>query len=212
MIDREKTALGIREMLMRDTWRDIDANRSRYQHILNDALDLLKSQPDVVRCKDCKFRNSGCLQLEKDHYPDDDWFCADGKRKKCIEDMNTERVIVPLQTKLDEARAAGLDVMLCSTEIIENVIALLKEQEPRILKPEEFAGTCDYCWLETKASDGRTACGISDICVCDDGINYEARFLGTSDRGKLPHDLLGSRWRCWSTEPTEEHRKAAVWE
>ena len=47
MIDREKTSLGIREMLMRDTWRDIDANRSRYQHILNDALALLKEQEAV---------------------------------------------------------------------------------------------------------------------------------------------------------------------
>ena len=47
MIDREKTALGIREMLMRDTWRDIDANRSRYQHILNDALAMMKEQEAV---------------------------------------------------------------------------------------------------------------------------------------------------------------------
>ena len=47
MIDREKTALGIREMLMRDTWRDIDDNRSRYQHILNDAFAMLKEQEAV---------------------------------------------------------------------------------------------------------------------------------------------------------------------
>lgn len=46
--------------------------------------------------------------------------------------MNTQMVIRPLQTKLDEARAAGLDVMLCSTEIIEKVIALLNEQEQQI--------------------------------------------------------------------------------
>ena len=31
-------------MIMRDTWRDIDANRPRYQHILNDAIVLLKEQ------------------------------------------------------------------------------------------------------------------------------------------------------------------------
>ena len=43
-MDREKTALGICEMLMRDTWRDIDAKRPLYQHILNDALALLKEQ------------------------------------------------------------------------------------------------------------------------------------------------------------------------
>lgn len=97
-------------------------------------------------------------------------------------------------------------------ELFDDTLELLKEQESRILKPEEFAGTYSYCWLETKASDGRTTCGISDICVGDDGVNYEAQFIGTSDRGKLPRALLGSRWRCWSSEPTEEQRKAVKWE
>ena len=41
--------------------------------------------------------------------------------------MDAGRVIRPLQAKLDEVKADGLDVMLCSTEIIENVISLLKE-------------------------------------------------------------------------------------
>ena len=44
MPDREKTALGIREMIMRDTWRDIDAYRPRYQRILNDCIALLKEK------------------------------------------------------------------------------------------------------------------------------------------------------------------------
>ena len=46
--------------------------------------------------------------------------------------MDAGRVIRPLQAKLDEVKADGLDVMLCSTEIIENVISLLKEQEKQI--------------------------------------------------------------------------------
>ena len=41
--------------------------------------------------------------------------------------INKDNIIRPLQAKLDEVKANGLDVMLCSTEIIENVIALLKE-------------------------------------------------------------------------------------
>jgi hypothetical protein len=86
-MDREKTALGIREMLMRDTWRDIDANRPRYQHILNDALALLKEQEALVRCKDCKHKEESvspsweawCNRL---HCGCDlNWYCADGERK-----------------------------------------------------------------------------------------------------------------------------------
>ena len=48
MPDREKTALGIREMIMRDTWRDIDADRPRYQRVLNDALTMLKEQEKLI--------------------------------------------------------------------------------------------------------------------------------------------------------------------
>lgn len=39
------------------------------------------------------------------------------------------KVIRPLQAKLNEVKADGLEVMLCSTEIIENAISMLKEQE-----------------------------------------------------------------------------------
>ena len=59
--------------------------------IKRDALKLLKSQPQIVRCKDCKhgektstFRYypnltwcNKCLQTHGD-----DWFCADGERKE----------------------------------------------------------------------------------------------------------------------------------
>lgn len=45
--------------------------------IWHDALELLKEQEIVVRCKDCKHR------LECDYCIEngDDWFCADGERR-----------------------------------------------------------------------------------------------------------------------------------
>ena len=72
--------------------------------MLSDALALLKEQPEIVRCKDCKHRPkepdwetyvSGfdlefpegskcpcyCYSDEwYSWYPEDDWFCADGER------------------------------------------------------------------------------------------------------------------------------------
>ena len=48
MTDREKVINGLFEMLSRDTWKDIDPYRSRYQPILNDALELLKEQEPVL--------------------------------------------------------------------------------------------------------------------------------------------------------------------
>ena len=35
-------------MLQRDTWKDIDPERSRFQPVLNDALELLKEQQTII--------------------------------------------------------------------------------------------------------------------------------------------------------------------
>lgn len=61
------------------------------------------------------------------------------------------KVIRPLQAKLNEVKADGLDVMLCSTEIIENAISMLKEQEAVKVKDcadivdEIQVGYCPKC-------------------------------------------------------------------
>ena len=44
MTNREKVKTGIFEMLQRNTWKDIDKERHRFQPVLNDALELLKAQ------------------------------------------------------------------------------------------------------------------------------------------------------------------------
>ena len=47
MADREKVKTGIFEMLQRNTWKDIDKERHRFQPVLNDALAMLKEQEAV---------------------------------------------------------------------------------------------------------------------------------------------------------------------
>ena len=46
-MDREKVIKGVFEMLQRDTWKDIDQERHRFQPVLNDVLKLLKEQEAV---------------------------------------------------------------------------------------------------------------------------------------------------------------------
>ena len=55
-----------------------------------DTLEnALLEQQEIVRCKDCKFKEKSfvydrqwwCNRLEK--HCEDDWFCADGERKEC---------------------------------------------------------------------------------------------------------------------------------
>lgn len=61
-------------------------NRFIFQPLLRDALEMLKSQPEIVMCKDCKHGaptiiNGVWLSVtcgDVDHRPE--WFCADGKR------------------------------------------------------------------------------------------------------------------------------------
>ena len=48
MTDIEKVKTGIFEMLQRNTWKDIDHERHRFQPVLNDALKLLKEQKDTI--------------------------------------------------------------------------------------------------------------------------------------------------------------------
>lgn len=59
----------------------------RCQCAVKDALELLKAQEAIVRCKDCKHRFNGCCYDKKSDrinfgvYVADDWFCADGERR-----------------------------------------------------------------------------------------------------------------------------------
>lgn len=51
---------------------------------VNDAIVLLKEQPQIVRCKDCKHRYNDnecpyCNECGGRAFPADDWFCADGE-------------------------------------------------------------------------------------------------------------------------------------
>ncbi len=85
MIDMEKVIKGLREMSCRTTWKDIDGIRDKFQPIINGAIDLLKEQEAVVKCKDCKYFPNGdgstnwlpCREI----ITPPGWFCADGERR-----------------------------------------------------------------------------------------------------------------------------------
>jgi len=61
-----------------------DFNEKEWEQNKADALVLLKSQPQIVRCKDCKFwykdECSHLCAITGDLRPKD-WFCADGEHK-----------------------------------------------------------------------------------------------------------------------------------
>jgi hypothetical protein len=56
---------------------------------VEDILELLKEQPQIVRCKDCKYcfvegfvhEHNICDKHEWIQGQPDDWYCADGERQ-----------------------------------------------------------------------------------------------------------------------------------
>lgn len=90
MIDREKIIKGLEccgeSSGYGCSWCPYDAEcraktLSGCAHLCQDALELLKEQPKIVRCKDCKHYMTihctcdGCCIS-------DNWFCADGEEKQ----------------------------------------------------------------------------------------------------------------------------------
>lgn len=60
--------------------------RDDYAQTIEDAckkLDLLKEQPGIVLCKDCKYYDhfNGCMSWHDVNSNNDNWYCADGKRR-----------------------------------------------------------------------------------------------------------------------------------
>ena len=83
----------------RTTEENQDELLKEYQRIINNGFDaltkateIIKSQPDVVRCKDCKWWENGLCENDDvarkindcgcypDFRTDPDWFCKDGER------------------------------------------------------------------------------------------------------------------------------------
>ena len=94
MADREKVIKGLEELegFLFKEYTNIKAEESKIYYdrfkSLSNAIELLKEQSQIVRCKDCKHRDPEDKKCDCGHgirwqLPrEDDWFCADGKRKE----------------------------------------------------------------------------------------------------------------------------------
>ena len=103
----------------------------------------------------------------------------------------------------DDCRRAEGDVNI-NERIVEDVRALVKALEPRVLTLDE-ALEADVCWLEISGSDRVPPCRIG-------GLNdfFSIRRIDQT------HEVCAKKnygWllRCWSARPTEEQRKAVKW-
>ena len=90
MVDRERVIKTLEFCVSTDDCRTCEYWIERVDHdcqIMKDALELLKEQPEIVRCKDCKYNDDGECIIKSGWFPtESDWFCADGEREEGDQD------------------------------------------------------------------------------------------------------------------------------
>ena len=116
-------------------------------------------------------------------------------------------------------RCAGIDctgcpyqsISPCQNKLAGDALALLREQEPRLMTLEEIRfGAFEVAWLE----DVDKANVIPGIWfrLSNEGedeavdIHVMDGFIGA----RLA--VYGKMWRAWTSRPTEEQRKAVPWD
>ena len=128
--------------------------------------------------------------------------------------LERAKVIKAIETHLSTDDSVGCDDCTydndgwCTTRLLADILAMLKEQEARVMTPDEAkAFDWDYCYLEEERLPGkeyRTVCGdyaltcITWPCIASMRIQYG-------------DDSYGKKWRCWAAKPTEEQMKEVPW-
>ena len=96
----------------------------------------------------------------------------------------------------------------CVLELLADILALLKAQEPRVMTLEEVkAFEWDYCYLEQERLPGKEYRMIAGdyalTCITWPSI--------TSMRIEYGDNSYGVKWRCWTSRPDEKRRAETPW-
>ena len=94
---------------------------------------------------------------------------------------------------------------------IEAAIALLKEQEPRVLTLDELRAlynTVHFVWVEDNGDDNCFD-GYAEVDVYKEKV--ELFEFGNEVQWEPDNDNYGKTWRCWSSRPTDEQMEATPW-
>jgi len=101
----------------------------------------------------------------------------------------------------------GLDVDYCGKAVkwLDDALALLKAQEPRVLALDEIHHGMAV-WLEDVDK--------ADVILAIGGSSAGGAkcFITENDTSIAPLSAeYGIRWRAWTQEPTDEQREATPW-
>lgn len=91
-----------------------------------------------------------------------------------------------------------------------DALALLREQEPRVLTLEDVCGG-DECWIEYRYGGN----GYADVYLEEPGATakvYRCHPVGYKRPETVWLHDYGKLWRGWTSRPTDEQRKAVKWD
>lgn len=89
----------------------------------------------------------------------------------------------------------------CSPQLIRDALALLQEQEPRVMTLDEVIHSKDWIWYQWK----NTHCGWAIAVNCD------GKWIEWEDSTTDQLCKYGKKWRCWTSRPTPEQMRDTPW-
>lgn len=98
----------------------------------------------------------------------------------------------------------------CNLLIDRDALALLKAQEPRVVRISELtSGEPMLVWLEDIDKTETVAGMIFDYVP--GRLGFKLTDIGSMDRIYPRIEEYLTRWRCWTSRPTDEQREAVPW-
>lgn len=95
----------------------------------------------------------------------------------------------------------------CWNRLKRDALSLLKAQEPRVMTLEEVKKADDPVFFETQSGV------IYDWAIrCTANEKHVFLTIRNSTMQAYRIDRYGVSWRCWTSRPTDEQRKAVKWD
>lgn len=129
--------------------------------------------------------------------------------------VNRERVIKGANcciTRLKKTGTCGFECpyknnpLGCKVVLLKDVLSIVAEQEPRVMTLKEIV-SAECVWIEYATSENIVIALPWNIELTDDTYN----FIGMPNCFVEFRSLYGEEWRCWTSRPTDEQRKATPW-
>ena len=124
--------------------------------------------------------------------------------------MTREELISTLGDILREVKASRgkMKGIFLDSDDAENIIALLKAQEPRVLDWNEIGTVDGVVWLEDR-DKSEVVPGL--VMQMYSAVNLDIKKDGKLHTASASRSDYGERWRCWTARPTEAQRRETAW-